>query len=206
MDLNNLQFQNFVKSFAGVFDKENLKKLPIYFFFSASFMIIFYILLYLIFTPTERDYLVMEENKNDLIKINSSIVNLNVAINTLKPVYEEQSALFHNKNEVEELYRSLSISAVKNNLVISTLAKDSIMPIFEEKDLKKDKVYYYKIPITYEITGDFLSYIKFKKFISSSNKLINIEKEIISLNRSDTNGKIIAKGQLSVAGLPYELF
>ena len=114
--------------------------------------------------------------------------------------------VFHNKNEVEELYRSLSISAVKNNLVITTLAKDSIMPIFEEKDLKKDKVYYYKIPITYEITGDFLSYIKFKKFISSSNKLINIEKEIISLNKNDTNGKIIAQGQLSVAGLPYELF
>ena len=206
MDLNNLQFQNFIKSFAEVFDKENLKKLPIYIFFSASFMIIFYILLYLIFTPTERDYLAMEENKNDLIKINSSIENLNVAINTLKPVYDEQSALFHNKNEVEELYRSLSISAVKNNLVISTLAKDTIVPIFEEKDLKKDKVYYYKIPITYEITGDFLSYIRFKKFISSSNKLINIEKEIISLNRNDTNGKITAKGQLSVAGLPYELF
>ena len=206
MDLNNLQFQNFIKSFAGVFDKDNLKKLPIYFFISASFMIIFYILLYLIFTPTERDYLAMEENKNDLIKINSSIENLNVAINTLKPVYDEQSALFHNKNEVEELYRSLSISAVKNNLVISTLAKDTIVPIFEEKDLKKDKVYYYKIPITYEITGDFLSYIRFKKFISSSNKLINIEKEIISLNSNDTNGKITAKGQLSVAGLPYELF
>ena len=206
MDLNNLQFQNFIKSFAEVFDKENLKKLPIYIFFSASFMIIFYILLYLIFTPTERDYLAMEENKNNVIKIKSTIENLNLAINKLKPVYEEQSALFHNKNEVEELYRSLSISAVKNNLVISTLAKDTIVPIFEEKDLKKDKVYYYKIPITYEITGDFLSYIKFKKFISSSNKLINIEKEIISLNRNDTNGKIIAKGQLSVAGLPYELF
>ena len=206
MDLNNLQFQNFIKSFAGVFDKDNLKKLPIYFFISASFMIIFYILLYLMFTPTERDYLAMEENKNNVIKIKSTIENLNLAINKLKPVYEEQSALFHNKNEVEELYRSLSISAVKNNLVISTLAKDTIVPIFEEKDLKKDKVYYYKIPITYEITGDFLSYIKFKKFISSSNKLINIEKEIISLNRNDTNGKIIAKGQLSVAGLPYELF
>ena len=206
MDLNNLQFQNFIKSFAGVFDKDNLKKLPIYFFISASFMIIFYILLYLMFTPTERDYLAMEENKNNVIKIKSTIENLNLAINELKPVYEEQSALFHNKNEVEELYRSLSISAVKNNLVISTLAKDNIVPMFEEKDLKKDKVYYYKIPITYEITGDFLSYIKFKKFISSSNKLINIEKEIISLNRNDTNGKITAKGQLSVAGLPYELF
>ena len=206
MDLNNLQFQNFIKSFAGVFDKDNLKKLPIYFFISASFMIIFYILLYLMFTPTERDYLAMEENKNNVIKIKSTIENLNLAINKLKPVYEEQSALFHNKNEVEELYRSLSISAVKNNLVISTLAKDTIVPIFEEKDLKKDKVYYYKIPITYEITGDFLSYIRFKKFISSSNKLINIEKEIISLNSNDTNGKITAKGQLSVAGLPYELF
>ena len=159
MDLNNLQFQNFIKSFAGVFDKDNLKKLPIYFFISASFMIIFYILLYLMFTPTERDYLAMEENKNNVIKIKSTIENLNLAINELKPVYEEQSALFHNKNEVEELYRSLSISAVKNNLVISTLAKDTIVPIFEEKDLKKDKVYYYKIPITYEITGDFLSYI-----------------------------------------------
>ena len=206
MDLNNFQFRNFIKSLEGVFDKDNLKKLSIYFFSSTSLIIVFYILFYLIFAPTERDYLSMEENKNNVIKTESSIENIIVAIKKLKPVYEKQSALFHNKNEVEELYRSLSISAVKNNLVISTLAKDSIMPIFEEKDLKKDKVYYYKIPITYEITGDFLSYIKFKKFISSSNKLINIEKEIISLNKNDTNGKIIAQGQLSVAGLPYELF
>jgi|TARA_B110000977_G_scaffold148763_1_gene188618 Tfp pilus assembly protein PilO len=206
MDLNNFQFRNFIKSLEGVFDKDNLKKLSIYFFSSTSLIIVFYILFYLIFAPTERDYLSMEENKNNVIKTESSIENIIVAIKKLKPVYEKQSALFHNKNEVEELYRSLSISAVKNNLVITTLAKDSIMPIFEEKDLKKDKVYYYKIPITYEITGDFLSYIKFKKFISSSNKLINIEKEIISLNKNDTNGKIIAQGQLSVAGLPYELF
>ena len=206
MDLNNFQFRNFIKSLEGVFDKDNLKKLSIYFFSSTSLIIVFYILFYLIFAPTERDYLSMEENKNNVIKTESSIENIIVGIKKLKPVYEKQSALFHNKNEVEELYRSLSISAVKNNLVITTLAKDSIMPIFEEKDLKKDKVYYYKIPITYEITGDFLSYIKFKKFISSSNKLINIEKEIISLNKNDTNGKIIAQGQLSVAGLPYELF
>jgi Tfp pilus assembly protein PilO len=206
MDLNNFQFRNFIKSLEGVFNKDNLKKLSIYFFSSTSLIIVFYILFYLIFAPTERDYLSMEENKNNVIKTESSIENIIVAIKKLKPVYEKQSALFHNKNEVEELYRSLSISAVKNNLVITTLAKDSIMPIFEEKDLKKDKVYYYKIPITYEITGDFLSYIKFKKFISSSNKLINIEKEIISLNKNDTNGKIIAQGQLSVAGLPYELF
>ena len=206
MDLNNFQFRNFIKSLEGVFDKDNLKKLSIYFFSSTSLIIVFYILFYLIFAPTERDYLSMEENKNNVIKTESSIENIIVAIKKLKPVYEKQSALFHNKNEVEELYRSLSISAVKNNLVITTLAKDSIMPIFEEKDLKKDKVYYYKIPITYEITGDFLSYIKFKKFISSSNKLINIEKEVISLNKNDTNGKIIAQGQLSVAGLPYELF
>ena len=206
MDLNNFQFRNFIKSLEGVFDKDNLKKLSIYFFSSTSLIIVFYILFYLIFAPTERDYLSMEENKNNVIKTESSIENIIVAIKKLKPVYEKQSALFHNKNEVEELYRSLSISAVKNNLVITTLAKDSIMPIFEEKDLKKDKVYYYKIPITYEITGDFLSYIKFKRFISSSNKLINIEKEIISLNKNDTNGKIIAQGQLSVAGLPYELF
>ena len=206
MDLNNFQFRNFIKSLEGVFDKDNLKKLSIYFFSSTSLIIVFYILFYLIFAPTERDYLSMEENKNNVIKTESSIENIIVAIKKLKPVYEKQSALFHNKNEVEELYRSLSISAVKNNLVITTLAKDSIMPIFEEKDLKKDKVYYYKIPITYEITGDFLSDIKFKKFISSSNKLINIEKEIISLNKNDTNGKIIAQGQLSVAGLPYELF
>ena len=206
MDLNNFQFRNFIKSLEGVFDKDNLKKLSIYFFSSTSLIIVFYILFYLIFAPTERDYLSMEENKNNVIKTESSIENIIVAIKKLKPVYEKQSALFHNKNEVEELYRSLSISAVKNNLVITTLAKDSIMPIFEEKDLKKDKVYYYKIPITYEITGDFLSYIKFKKFISSANELINIEKEIISLNKNDTNGKIIAQGQLSVAGLPYELF
>jgi len=94
MDLNNFQFRNFIKSLEGVFDKDNLKKLSIYFFSSTSLIIVFYILFYLIFAPTERDYLSMEENKNNVIKTESSIENIIVAIKKLKPFMKSSLLYF----------------------------------------------------------------------------------------------------------------
>ena len=50
---------------------------------------------------------------------------------------------------------------------------------------KQNKIYqsvsYYKIPVGYEITGNFLGYIKFKRDISKSKKMLNFDKEMISV-------------------------
>ena len=67
-------------------------------------------------------------------------------------------------------------------------------------------VSYYKIPVIYEIKGNFLGYIKFKRALAKSKKMLNFDKEIISIVQNDSTGAIIAKGELTIVGLPDEFF
>ena len=60
--------------------------------------------------------------------------------------------------------------------------------------------------MAYEIKGNFLGYIKFKRALARSNKMLNFDKEIISLVQNDPNGAIVAKGELTIVGLPNEFF
>jgi len=67
-------------------------------------------------------------------------------------------------------------------------------------------VSYYKIPVDYEIKGNFLGFIKFKRAISKSKKMLNFDKEIISVVQNDSTGAIVARGELTIVGLPNEFF
>ena len=76
------------------------------------------------------------------------------------------------------------------------------------KELKKTntasalKVSYFEIPVIYEISGNFLDFIKFKRAIAKSKKMLNFDKEMISVVQQSTN--IISTGQLTIVGLPNE--
>ena len=65
---------------------------------------------------------------------------------------------------------------------------------------------YFKIPVDYEIKGNFLSYIKFKRAVAKSKKMLNFDKELINVVQEDKNGSIIASGELTIVGLPNEFF
>ena len=67
-------------------------------------------------------------------------------------------------------------------------------------------VSYYQIPVDYEIKGNFLGYIKFKRAVSRQNKMLNFDKETISIVQNDSTGAIIATGELTIVGLPDEFF
>ncbi len=60
---------------------------------------------------------------------------------------------------------------------------------------------YYKIPVTFEITGNFLGYIKFKRALSLSQKMLNFDKESIKVVKGNTTGAIKVKGLLTIVGL-----
>ena len=75
-----------------------------------------------------------------------------------------------------------------------------------EKNLKQNMVSYYKIPVDYEIKGKFLGYIKFKRAVSKQKKMLNFDKETISVVQNDSTGAIIATGELTIVGLPNEFF
>ena len=65
------------------------------------------------------------------------------------------------------------------------------------------QVMYYKIPVEYEIQGNFLSYLKFRRALSKSQKVINFDKEEINVQK-EIQGQILSKGTISIVGLPDE--
>ena len=65
------------------------------------------------------------------------------------------------------------------------------------------QVMYYKIPVDYEIQGNFLSYLKFRRALSKSQKVINFDKEEIT-TIAEMQGQILSKVTLSIVGLPDE--
>ena len=120
--------------------------------------------------------------------------------------------MFHSKSEVEGLYDGLSRFASAYGLVIVKIEKKKPEPVMKRGKKKQDKsklkqnmISYYKIPVNYEIKGNFLNYIKFKRAVSKSKKMLNFEEEEISLQK-DLNNTIVAKGELTVVGLPDEFF
>ena len=141
------------------------------------------------------------------------------SIKKLTPEYEKYSTLFHTRAEVEGLYETLSYYAGLNNLVISKIEKQDIQGVSKadalaessgkkkKKKTKKTKkkkastMAYYKIPVNFEIDGNFLGYIKFKRALSLSQKMLNFDKESIQVIKGDTTGAIKVKGVLTVVGL-----
>ena len=114
---------------------------------------------------------------------------------------------------MEGLYDSLSRFAGAYGLIISKIQKQKPQPILKsgvaaqaQELLDQSMVSYYKIPVDYEIKGNFLGYIKFKRAVSRQNKMLNFDKETISIVQNDSTGAIIAQGELTIVGIPDEFF
>ena len=151
--------------------------------------------------------------QDEIAQFENEIITFKARIKKMKPEFEKTSTLFHSKAEVEDLYDSLSKYAAVNGLVISKIEKKKPKPIFKsgiaeqsENNITKDMVSYYQIPVDYEIKGNFLGYIKFKRAVSRQNKMLNFDKETISIVQNDSTGAIIAQGELTIVGLPDEFF
>ena len=52
--------------------------------------------------------------------------------------------------------------------------------------------------------GNFLSYLKFKRLLSKSKKMLNFDKESIKVIKGDSTGAINAAGTLTIVGLTDE--
>tara|TARA_B100000674_G_scaffold397391_1_gene342237 strand:- start:136 stop:636 length:501 start_codon:yes stop_codon:yes gene_type:complete len=151
--------------------------------------------------------------ENEINKFENDIITLKKNIKKRKPEFEASSTLFHSKAEVEGLYESLSKHAAVNGLVISKIQKKKPKPVLKagnaqqsENNLTMEMVSYYKIPVDYEIKGNFLGYIKFKRAVSKQKKMLNFDKETISVVQNDSTGAIVAKGELTIVGMPNEFF
>ena len=210
IDLKNMNMADIKEKLAGV-DKKTYIKFGIG-FFAIIFFLIFY---YAVLNPIVNEKKAQHEDKllkeNEILTFNNEIISMKAKIKKITPEYKNSSGLFHSKAEVEDLYLSLSKFAAVNGLVISKIEKKEPKPVLKGKKVKQANlnlkdVSYYKIPVEYEITGNFLGYIKFKRDISKSKKMLNFDKEVISIVQQSTTGAIIARGNITIVGLPDEFF
>ena len=212
MDLKNMNMSD-LKGKLGAVDKKTVIKFGIGFGAIILFLIIYYAILNPMVKERKAKYSDKVLKENEIVQFNNDIISFKKRIKKLKPEFEESSTLFHSKAEVEDLYQSLSKYAAVNGLVISKIEKRKPKAVLKsgiaaqsENQIQKEMVSYYKIPVDYEIKGNFLGFIKFKRAISRSQKMLNFDKETISVVQNDSTGAIIARGELTIVGLPNEFF
>ena len=212
MDLKNMTMDDLKQKLSGI-DKKTLIKFGI----GVGAIILFLIIYYVILSPMVKERRAKFDDKilkeNEINKFENDIITLKKNIKKRKPEFEASSTLFHSKAEVEGLYESLSKHAAVNGLVISKIQKKKPKPVLKagnaqqsENNLTMEMVSYYKIPVDYEIKGNFLGYIKFKRAVSKQKKMLNFDKETISVVQNDSTGAIVAKGELTIVGMPDEFF
>tara|TARA_B100000965_G_scaffold402748_1_gene429373 strand:+ start:840 stop:1478 length:639 start_codon:yes stop_codon:yes gene_type:complete len=212
MDLKNLQISD-LKEKLQTIDKKTLIKFGIGFGSIILFLIIYYSILSPMVKKREAKYQDKILKEQEIEQFQDEIISMKKGIKKLTPEFKKVSTLFHSKAEVEDLYNSLSRFADANGLVISKIEKKEPKPVFKKGKAKQSKdkikvgmISYYKIPVDYEIKGNFLGYIKFKRAVSKSKKSLNFDKESISVVQNDSTGAIIVKGELTIVGLPNEFF
>ena len=212
IDLKNINVADLKEKLAGV-DKKTYIKFGIGFFSIILFLIIYYAILNPIVNDKKAQHADKLLKENEILTFNNEIISMKAKIKKITPEFKSSSALFHSKAEVEDLYSSLSKFAAVNGLVISKIEKQKPKPVSKDGTIIEDltalelgSISYYKIPVEYEITGNFLGYIKFKRDISKSKKMLNFDKELISVVQESTTGAIIATGNLTIVGLPDEFF
>ena len=220
IDLKNLDINDIKAKVLQFTDKKTLIKIGISLGAIIVFLIIYYSILNPLVNKKKLQLNEMNQKKEETAKFINEIKSKKNKIKKLTPTYEKYSTLFHTKAEVEGLYETLSYYAGLNGLVISKIEKKDSKGVtkaqaLEEasKDKKKKKkkkaskkkdsknMAYYKIPVTFEITGNFLGYIKFKRSLSLSKKMLNFDKESIKVVKGDTTGAIKATGLLTIVGL-----
>ena len=227
MDLNelkNLNMDDLKAKILAFADKKTLIKIGI----SLGSIIIFLIIYYAVLNPIVKEKKAqitdMNTKQEEIVKFNNEIISVKRKIKKIKPKYENYSTLFHSKAEVEGLYQNLSEFATINGLVISVIEKGKPTEVSKSEILNKGKkkrkkpkkvknkkeaiknIAYYTIPVKFEINGNFLGYIKFKRALSLSNKMLNFESEKIQVIKSDSTGAIKVSGTLTIVGLADEFF
>ena len=223
IDLKNLNMSDIKDQITKLADKKTLTKIGIIVGSIVLFLIIYYAILNPMVKTRKAKLDDMNLKKQETQQFIGEINAMKAKIKKLKPQYQRYSTLFHSKAEVEGLYQTLSEYAGQNDLVITSIEKKQIKEVLKAtalaqaagkkaKKVKKTQVKsvkniaYYLIPVDFEIDGNFIGYIKFKRALSLSQKMLNFDKESIQVVKGDSTGAIKVRGTLTIVGLPDEFF
>ena len=174
IDLKNLDIKDLLEKLKNseiLKDKKFLTKFGIYFSSILLFLIIYYAFINPKVEAQKQRINVMLQNEEQTRVFKGEITGLKAKIKKLQPDYDKKSKLFHSQKEVEGLYQNISDFASTNSLNIINLNKENPVAITSGK--KKKNVAYFKIPVSYEISGNYLGYLKFRRALAKSNKVIN---------------------------------
>jgi len=212
IDLKDINLEDIKAKFAAI-EKKTLIKYGVGFGAVLIFLIVYYSILNPIVNNKKENFKDKLLKQDEINLMNTEIATYKKTIKEKQPEFNNSSKLFHSKAEVEGLYKSLSRYAGVNGLVISKIEKKKPKAVLKAGVVKQSEeltdvksISYYKIPVTYEIKGNFLGYIKFKRALAKSKKMLNFDKEVISIVQNDSTGAIVAKGELTIVGLPDEFF
>lgn len=249
LDLNEIVSK--LKNLDILKDKKSLIKIGIFTFAFLSSIIIYYSFISPVIKQQENDIATLQNNLVEIDNLNFQIEDILRQTQELQPKYFKNSVMFHSKEEVEDLYQSISNFALANGLTIVNIKKGepkgvkgelpaldmgsgsgmmddgfgNMVPIDDgsgmvddgsgmmndgligdgliDEDGEGGDVLYFQIPVDYEIKGTFIGYLKFRRALSKSLKVINFDKEEISLLKEPL-GQVLSKGTISIVGLPGE--
>ena len=217
-NLKNLDIKDLVSKLKGT-DLLNNKKLLIKFGIGFGSIIIFLIIYYVFVSPTVKSQnekiSLMNENTTKIEEFKTNILTLKKTIKEREPEFKKNSKLFHSKKEVEDLYQNISNFALGNGLSIVNIKKGEPVAVSNNNSAENttgdqstensgnEQTLYFKIPVDYEIRGNFLGYLKFRRALASSLKVINFDKEEINVLK-EVQGQVLSKGTISIVGLPNE--
>ena len=227
--IKNLDIKDLLSKFKGgggiLDDKKLLVKFGIGFGSILLFLIIYYAFVAPIVKNQEIKINEMNDNKDKITEYTENIINLKKLVKKIEPEFIKSSKLFHNKKEVEDLYQNISKFAMSNGLTIINIKKNEPKAVMGKQatqatEINQDnqnqenqenhvvnapnsaKPLYYKIPVSYKIKGNYLGYLKFRRALSKSNKVINFDLETITVEKE--TGLILSEGTISIVGLPNE--
>ena len=227
--IKNLDIKDLLSKFKGgggiLDDKKLLVKFGIGFGSILLFLIIYYAFVAPIVKNQEIKINEMNDNKDKITEYTENIINLKKLVKKIEPEFIKSSKLFHNKKEVEDLYQNISKFAMSNGLTIINIKKNEPKAVMGKQatqateinqdnqnqenqenqvvnDQNSAKPLYYKIPVSYKIKGNYLGYLKFRRALSKSNKVINFDLETITIEKE--TGLILSEGTISIVGLPDE--
>ena len=195
-------------------DKKTLIKFGVIGGAILIFLIIYYAFVSPVIGALKEKINKMNKNQTNIDEYLANIETLQANVKELEPRYKKSSKLFHSKKEVEDLYQNISNFTMTNGLTIVNIQKGEPMAVGgndntqnEQTENSQDnqegaQVLYYKIPVNYKIQGNYLGYLKFRRALSKSSKVINFDKETITVDAK--SGKILSEGTISIVGLPNE--
>ena len=172
-----------------------------------------------------------EQMKEELLFLDDEIAKKKQEKQEAESRFEELSRFFHDDEEVEDLYASMAMWALKYGMKIAKLEKGQQTPQFIENsnlagddlyqddnldqtvefplegEVEKKEVAFYEVKVSFELTGDYEMYTYFRKDLAELEKIVNIEKETITVRTSDEendrpDGSVIVKVTLSTLRFP----